>query len=56
MVMTAAAVAVLGTITWVLRSDDRTRRLKELIQAVRAAPASQARPAPRESDPGDRSC
>ena len=55
MALTAAAVAVLGTVTWVLRSDDRTRRLKELIQAVRAAPASQARPGPRESDPGDRS-
>ncbi len=55
MAMTAAAVAVLGTVTWVLRSDDRTRRLTELIQAVRAAPASQARPGPRESDPGDRS-
>ena len=55
MAMTAAAVAVLGNVTWVLRSDDRTRRLTELIQAVRAAPASPARPAPRESDPGDHS-
>ena len=53
MAMAAAAAAVLGTLTWVLRSDDRTRRLTELIHAVRAAPASPARPAPREPDPGN---
>lgn len=51
----ATVVAVLGAVLWILRSDDRTRRLAELIRAVRgAAPDGRAGASarPRRGDRG----
>jgi HD domain len=45
-VVTGAAVAVLAALTWVLHSDDRTRRVVQLIVALRNTP--HGRPEPRD--------
>jgi HD domain len=41
--VTATVIAVLAAITWVLRSDDRTRRFAQLITAFRNGPGEVSR-------------
>ena len=50
--MAAAVVSVLSTAMWVLRSDDRTRRLAQLICALRDAPRKDPDLRSETSSPG----
>ena len=49
----AAVIAILGAAMWVLRSDDRTRRLAELLRVLHGAPSRQSRPGNRNPDIGN---